>query len=129
MTDLTGGCACGKVRYTAKGDPRFACICQCRDCQLLTGATHAAPFCHDPEMLIVRGELARHLRQTEAGHTVTQFRCAECGSPIYGLTTRAPAIAMVMAGTLDDPAAVAPDRIFFAESRIPWDHASVPDAG
>ena len=33
-----GGCACGKVRYEAKGEPQVAAVCHCRYCQLRSGS-------------------------------------------------------------------------------------------
>ncbi len=125
-SDRTGGCACGQVRFAAKGAPRFAFLCQCRDCQHMTGSGHAAQFCHDRDAFSVTGETARWERQTPAGTTVTKVFCPACGCPIFGTTTRADGIVMVLAGALDDPAAVTPDRIFFADEKQPWDHASVP---
>lgn len=128
MTDLTGGCACGQVRFTAIGAPKFAFLCQCRDCQQMTGSAHAAQFCHDASAFSVTGALAQWDRKGAEGHIVSKFTCATCACPIYGTTSRATAIVMVMAGALEDPAAITPDRIFFADSAIPWDHATVAPA-
>ena len=35
---IEGGCLCGKVRYSAKGDPVFVGVCHCKDCQKFTGS-------------------------------------------------------------------------------------------
>lgn len=37
MTDMTGGCACGKVRYTAAIEDSEAYLCHCRMCQRASG--------------------------------------------------------------------------------------------
>jgi len=39
---LTGGCACGAVRYECSGDPIFSGHCYCRDCQHSTGTAMAS---------------------------------------------------------------------------------------
>ena len=127
MSDaLTGGCACGAVRFTLTGAPQFAFFCQCRDCQRMTGSDHAAQVCHMADGFAATGATRTWARDTQHGTTVTKHSCPTCAAPLWGTTTRAPGIVMVMAGALDTPAAVTPDRIFFADERIDWDHASVP---
>ena len=41
MARIEGGCLCGKVRYSASGDPAFVGVCHCRDCQKWTGSAFA----------------------------------------------------------------------------------------
>ena len=124
---LTGGCACGAIRFAARGKPRFAFFCQCRDCQKMTGSGHATQFCHDAEGFEVTGSPAGWSRSSASGSQVTKMFCPTCGTPIYGTTSRAPAIVMVMAGALDDPGAIAPDRIFFQDEAQSWDRVCVPE--
>jgi hypothetical protein len=40
--EMTGGCACGKVRYTAKVANDEAYLCHCRMCQRATGSVSIA---------------------------------------------------------------------------------------
>ena len=126
---LSGGCACGAVRFTAEGAPRFAFICQCRDCQRLSGSGNAVQFCHDANRFEVTGDTAQWARDTQSGNQMTNHVCKICLSPLYSTTTRAPAIVMVLAGSLDDPAAITPDRIFYRDDAQPWDHIELPEKG
>jgi hypothetical protein len=43
MTDeMTGGCACGKIRFSARIDDDEAYLCHCRMCQRATGSVSIA---------------------------------------------------------------------------------------
>lgn len=127
MTDpLTGGCACGAVRYAAQGEPKFAFICQCRACQQMSGSDHAVGFGIDTANLTVAGPLNRYDRVADSGHSVTTHFCPQCGTPIYNDPARAAGLCMVTVGSLDDPSAVRPDRIFYAEQKISWDLVTTP---
>ena len=42
MTDMGGGCACGRIRFNAKVDCDDAYLCHCRMCQRATGSISIA---------------------------------------------------------------------------------------
>jgi len=37
MREMTGGCLCGQVRYSANADPAIVAVCHCKNCQKQTG--------------------------------------------------------------------------------------------
>jgi hypothetical protein len=37
MAEITGGCLCGQVRYSANAEPAFVGVCHCTHCQKQTG--------------------------------------------------------------------------------------------
>ena len=43
---VSGGCACGSVRYEVKGDPEFAGLCYCLDCQKASGSAFTPFACY-----------------------------------------------------------------------------------
>jgi hypothetical protein len=41
---VTGGCACGAIRYEVTADPIVMFNCHCRDCQKATGSGYTPVF-------------------------------------------------------------------------------------
>ena len=122
MTEpLVGGCACGAIRYTATGPVKFAFRCQCRACQRDSGGGHLPLAAVPRNGFSHTGTPAFHARATDSGHALRKAFCPACGSPLWNEPARAPALVVLMAGNLDDPAAVTTERTVYAESAIPWD--------
>ncbi len=124
---ITGGCACGAVRYEGQADPGFSFLCQCRSCQHLTGSGHLAQFMYPRAQLKVIGSTASWTRNTASGNTVEKVYCATCASPLYGLASISQDNAMVCAGSLDDPNIFRPAKILFSDEATHWDHPLLPD--
>lgn len=119
--NLSGGCACGAVRYTYRGEPGFSFLCQCRRCQRATGSGHAAAFKAERALLSLTGQLASYAAAADSGHQVTHEFCPTCGSPIPSATAQFPDSVAIYAASLDDPALFKPQRVIFRASGQPWD--------
>ena len=124
---LTGGCACGAVRYRAAGPVRFALRCACRACQRDSGAGHGVHVALPRDGFAVTGTPRVFDRPADAGGQVRKAFCSACGCPLWGLSDRSPAIVLVAAGSLDDPSPIAPGKVIWRGSAQPWDH--LPDTG
>jgi hypothetical protein len=57
MANITGGCLCGRVRYTVTGEPAFSGLCHCRNCQRYTGSAFEALIAFPAASVSVQGEL------------------------------------------------------------------------
>ena len=62
MPQIAGGCLCGKVRYSATGEPAFVGVCHCTDCQKFTGSAFAMVVGVPKPALTIEGRLARTAR-------------------------------------------------------------------
>src|SRR5438067_1142671 len=104
---LTGGCACGTVRYRIASEPFDTGWCHCRTCQLVSGA---------PAMAFTTVK-AKDFHFDESEQAVGIFRssgfgyrqyCRQCGTCLTIQVGFQPGWIDVAAATLDDPDAVAP---------------------
>ena len=57
---------------------------------------------------------------TESGQPVLRQFCATCGSPIRSLSAASPKVAIVKAGTADDPGQFIPAIHVWTSSALPW---------
>ena len=121
-TNFTGGCICGAVRYECAADPIFMGNCHCRDCQKASGSGYEAAIGLPAAALKVTGTVKYHDSKADNGNTVSRGFCPECGARLFGKSSGMPALAVVMAGSLDDPKQFQPGMDVYASSAQPWDH-------
>jgi hypothetical protein len=123
----TGGCLCGGVRYESTGEPLFSLLCHCRDCQHQSGSAYiAAMRVPAAGFRVTRGEPRLYMRTSEAGNSVTQAFCGDCGAPLFIRVSVRPDIVGLRVGSLDDPSEFRPEADIFVKSAQPWDHMN-PD--
>jgi hypothetical protein len=119
---VSGGCACGAVRYEATAEPVFMLNCHCRDCQRASGGSFAAIAVLPGEAVKVTGEPRYHVVTGGSGHQVERGFCPICGSPVAIKLARMPDIFGVHAASLDDPSLFKPTVDLFTASAHSWDH-------
>jgi len=68
---------------------------------------------------LVQGEPKAAPVPRDDGSSQTIWRCPACRVALFSEYGR-PEVRFVRAGTLDDPAAVAPDVHIYTRSRLPW---------
>lgn len=119
---LSGGCACGAVRYEVRGVPIFVNNCHCTLCQKQTGSTSVVNMFFETDRLTqFSGDTTRHTVKSGSGGDHVIVRCAACGTAMWSFYPRLGELgAGVRAGTLDDPGAVTPDAAIFVTHKMPW---------
>lgn len=99
---ITGGCACGAIRYTCKEQPVAMLNCHCRDCQRSSGAPFASGIVVAVSATEITGVPKAHIVRGNTGGETTRSFCAGCGTPLF---TRGEAVSEFMSirfPTLDD---------------------------
>jgi hypothetical protein len=118
LPPLTGGCLCGKVRYSARPDKREGYYCHCRMCQLAVGNTRAA-------FINLRKDQVSWLTEPAwyaSSRIARRGFCSHCGTPLSFEYNDSQRMDLTI-GSLDDPAAVAPTSHFAIETRLTTWHA------
>jgi len=119
MSERTGGCLCGQIRYQLTGEPVVSRLCWCRDCQYIAG-NGTANVIFPTASIAVTGSLAEHSRTAASGNTVTRKFCPNCGCHVLGDSTGRVGLTVVRVGTLDDPSSVKPVANIWASSAPGW---------
>jgi hypothetical protein len=109
---MTGGCACGNVRFSAEVDSHEAYLCHCRMCQRATGSVSIA-------FKNVRQSTLTWERQPDwydsSAIAVRPF-CAKCGTSLgFQYKDGSDKLDLTVAA-FDDPARFKPSSHFGAES-------------
>jgi hypothetical protein len=120
MAKISGGCSCGKVRFSADADPTFVAACHCRACQKRSGGAFAVIVALPAPALTVTGEVTTYNSQGDSGQGVHYRFCPSCGSPIASNVDVLPDMMMVRSGTLDDPSWVKPAMEIYCDSKQSW---------
>lgn len=119
---ITGGCACGAVRYACDAPPTAMINCHCRDCQRAGGSGYSPTVVVPKSALrLLRGEPKVHEVRGESGNTARRSFCGDCGSPLFASTSSRPDSLGIRAGTLDDPSVFQPAADLWTASAQPWD--------
>jgi hypothetical protein len=120
MPTITSGCLCGKIRYRSEAAPKFVSVCHCRDCQKFTGSAFATVVALPKAALAVTGALKGFTKRGDSGKPIERLFCPDCGTSVMDEAEALPGIAMIAAGTLDDPSWVTPTAQIYCASAQPW---------
>jgi len=108
----TGGCLCGAIRYSVRGEPMHVGRCHCADCRKESGSAFTVYAQWPRERFDLEGELA-----TFEGRSF----CPRCGSRLLCLDED---VVEIRIGSLDDaPFELEPEAEIWIKRREPWLHA------
>lgn len=115
MRDATGGCQCGRIRFSVRLADDDAYLCHCRMCQRATGGVAAA-------FTLVDTVAVRWTTQPPDRYRSSPFAqrgfCAACGTPLTYESDGHDKIDLTV-GSFDDPGRFHPVAHSGVESRHP----------
>ena len=109
---MAGGCACGRIRYSARVDNDDAYLCHCRMCQRATGSISIA------FKQVKRADLAWDTEPDwyDSSPIARRPYCRECGTSLGFMFTEGSDRLDLTAASFDDPSRFVPKWHFGAES-------------
>jgi hypothetical protein len=108
---MTGGCACGRIRFTARIEDDEAYLCHCRMCQRASGAVSLA-------MKNVQQEDVSWEREPDHFQSSPIARrgfCSACGTSLTFQYLQGSSKVDLLVATFDDPSRFRPTSHFGAE--------------
>lgn len=127
---IDGACHCGEIRYEAEVDPEKVAVCNCTDCQTLSGsAFRVNVFVDEGDLEFLSGELVEYVKTGESGNKRVQAFCGTCGTGLYATSAgEGPRVYGLRVGTSRQRDQLVPKRQAWLRSRLDWlsDLDSVP---
>ena len=121
MSQISGRCLCGAIKYNCAAPAVMTALCHCTNCQKQSGSAFSI------NVGIPKGALQITLGQTtiyedrgESGMPVYRHFCANCGSPLFSEVAVLPQLVFLKAGTLDDTSWVMPAVEVWCDSAQKW---------
>lgn len=111
---LSGGCQCGRVRYTAEVDPEAAYLCHCNMCKRATGGVSIAFINPSRDKVTWHSEPDWY----QSSPIARRPFCSTCGTPLgFDFLEGGTRIDLTI-GSFDDPTAFRPTHNYATESML-----------
>lgn len=119
--EVQGECHCGAIAYKATVDPSAASLCNCADCQTLSGSPFRASVPAKAENFhLLRGEPTVYIKTADSGRQRAQAFCGKCGTPIYASAPKdTPAYALRL-GAVKQRTEIPAQKRIWCDSALGW---------
>jgi hypothetical protein len=120
--EIDGACHCGAITYEANLDLKDVWICNCTDCQSLSGSAFRTIGLVPAERFrILSGKPRIYTKVGESGAPRVQAFCENCGSPIYAAAAvERPVTFNIRLGTCRQRESLVPTLQIWHRSALPW---------
>ena len=127
---VQGKCHCGAITYEAEVDPNEVSLCNCTDCQMLTGsAFRVSVRARKESFRLLTGQPKVYVKTADSGARRRHAFCPDCGTPVSASAdTDDPPQYSLRVGCLAQRAELPPKRRIWCRSALPWsqDVSGVP---
>jgi hypothetical protein len=120
MPRVSGGCLCGRIRYSGEAEPLRMVACHCKNCQRFTGSAFLTVFALPKDTITLTGD---PMVYTQPGGTtgmpLHRVFCPDCGSSVMMYRDDTGRI-NIAAGTLDDASFFKPTANIYCDAKQAW---------
>ena len=119
---VQGSCHCGQITYEAEVDPEKVNICNCADCQMLTGSAFRVSVQAPAQgYRLLTGRPKVYVKTADSGTKRRHSFCPNCGTPVSATAdTDAPPTYSLRVGCLRQRAQLPPKRQIWCKSALEW---------
>src|SRR5262249_36912164 len=118
---IDGRCHCGYVSFEADADPETTTICNCTDCQTMSGAPfRAVVITERGTFVLLSGKPTEYSKTADSGMIRLQGFCPRCGTLYSTADTSEPKAYAVRVGAVRQRNELAPRRQGFVRSQQAW---------
>ena len=120
--NVEGSCHCGQVAYRAEIDPDKVNLCNCTDCQMLTGSAFRVSVQAPKDRFhLSGGQLKTYVKTADSGATRIHAFCVNCGTPVYACANvENPPTYSLRIGCLKQRAQLPPKKRIWCKSSLAW---------
>jgi hypothetical protein len=118
---IDGACCCGEIRYEAEVGPEKVILCNCTDCQTMSGgAGHVNVPVAESDVRLVSGTPAEYVKTTESGHQHVIRFCGACSTQLYATSPEGPRVFGLRVLTSRQREQLVPKRQLWHRSQPSW---------
>ncbi len=120
--EVHGSCHCGQIAYRAEADPQMVGVCNCTDCQVLTGSAFRVSLpVPSADFHLLTGKPTSYVKTADSGAKRRHAFCPNCGAPVYACAaTDSPPTYSLRVGCLKEKAELPPKRQIWCSSALRW---------
>lgn len=119
---VQGSCHCGEVTYEADVDPDEVSLCNCTDCQMLTGSAFRVSVpAPAGTFRLLTGQPKAYVKTADSGAKRRHSFCPNCGTPVCATAdTENPSSYSLRVGCLKQRRQLPPRRRIWCRSALDW---------
>jgi len=117
---VSGGCACGLIRYASGKEPIAMINCHCKDCQISSGAPFASGIVVMTDDLQISGTPKTYAVRASSDRLATRSFCPDCGTPLFTCSEANPQFTSIRFPSLDDAGSFKPMLDIYTASAQQW---------
>jgi hypothetical protein len=120
--NVDGTCHCGQISYQAEVDPAQVMLCNCSDCQMLTGtAFRVSVPAPRAGFRLLSGQPTTYIKTADSGTKRAHSFCPNCGTPVYACAVAdEPPSYSLRVGGLRQRHQLPPQRRIWCKSALAW---------